>query len=283
VHSEHTVIDCHGMEYRFLLEHQTLSSFIAIQLAQLAAFFVGWYLLFPEILKAQVSMGPLAILAAFLLTHLAWCFFEFFLHRYVLHLSVIPLFKIFEQKHNAHHELTYVRKVETGNGIMIENKFPILEDHQRKYSVFPWWVLIGFFCVITPLLAALQWLLPALPIFLGGYVAAFVTYVGYEIIHAYEHRSYELWWKPRMEHQRFGKYWTAFYSFHLNHHLSPRSNEAIGGFLGFPLADWMLGTWKRTSIPMVDGARPQKEDMVSPSGYWLIRTLDRLLGIKKKV
>ncbi len=270
------------MPYKFLLEDQTLSSFLTKQFAQLGLFFVAWYVLFPEMLKGQLAMGLLAFLLAFLLTHLCWCLFEFFFHRYVLHLTLFPFLETFKRKHNAHHELTYVRKLETATGTVIKNDFPIVRDDQRPHSAFPWWTLAAFFAVNTPLIFLLQWLLPTFPILLSGYVSIFVSYVGYEVIHAYEHRSYDLWWKPRIAHPRFGRYWQRFYAFHVNHHVAPRANESISGFLGFPLADWIFGTYKKTSVVMIDGAKPGPHDFSAPEGYLIIRTLYRLLHVSQK-
>jgi hemolysin III len=264
--------------YRFLLESQTLARFLAIQCLELAVFFAFWYLLFPESLAEEFAHGPLRILYAFLIAHFCWALFEYFLHRYVLHTPVFPRLKIFSEKHNAHHALTYVRR--SMDGARVENAYPIIDDAQRAHSIFPWWALSGFFAIATPILFALDALVPQLPMFLGGYLAAFATYVGYEVLHAYEHRSYELWWRPRIERRVSGRLWRSIYAFHLTHHAAPRSNEGISGFFGIPVPDLLFGTYKRSSVLLIDGAEAITSDFKAPRGYLVIRTLDRILGVR---
>lgn len=260
-------------------ENKSLGEFLLLQCIQLAVFCVVTYTLFGDTWNAQLAFGPILIAVAFLLMHLVASFFEFFFHRYVLHLKVIPFLKQFAEKHGRHHGLTPVRKVSGGNLLRVENTFPILKEEQRPHSVFPWYALMVFALVFTPPIFFLQWLLPALPMLFGGYLTVFVSYVGYEVLHGYEHRSYEKWWKPRIERKYFGAWWKKFYSFHLTHHANTRCNEAIAGFLGMPLPDWILGTYKKPSQLLLDGTMVVEEDFTAPRPSWPIRLLDKIFGV----
>ena len=262
-----------------LFENKTLFQFLLLQFSQLALFFGLFYAFFPRLFQEQLERGVFLILSAFLFMHLFASFFEFFFHRYILHLKLIPLLKIFADKHAHHHSLTPVRKVAQGGQLRVENTFPIVLDAQRPHSVFPWYALMAFAITFTPFIFVAQWLFPGLPMLFGGYATVFVSYVGYEVIHAYEHRSYEAWWKKKFEEKYSGPLWKKFYSFHLTHHANPRCNEAIGGFLGLPIPDLILGTYKTPSQLLIDGTVVSEEDFSAPRASLLVRFLDRAFGV----
>lgn len=263
----------------FLLADKSLGSFLVTQGLQLAIFFLLMAILFPTIWARQVASGPLVILSVFVGLHLLASFFEFFFHRYVLHLAFLKPFASFAKKHGRHHGLTPVKMVQDGELHRVMNAFPIVEDSQREHSVFPWYALMGFAVTFTPVILILQLLFPALPIIIGGYLAVFVSYVGYEVIHAFEHRSYTFWWKPRIEGPFSGGLWKSAYSFHLTHHANNLCNEAIAGFFGLPVADWVLGTYKKAPQLFTDGVMIEAEDFKAPRPSWVIRKIDALLGV----
>jgi hemolysin III len=263
--------------YRFLLEKRTVGAFLVFQGVLLTALYALWHFVSPATLAAQWHQGAWKLAAAFLIAHFAWAIFEMFFHRYVLHLAVIPGLAVFTKKHRAHHDLTPVRLADQEGAARVVNHYPIVEEHQRAHSVFPWYATPIFFLVATPMLFGFQLVFPMLPMFLGGYGAVSFSYVLYEIIHAYEHRSYELWWRPRMHHPRLGGYWRSVYAFHLAHHAVPRVNEAVGGFLGLPVADWVFGTYYKPKSLFQSEDPTVQEDFRPPRGYLFIRTLDRLL------
>ena len=268
--------------YKFLFVDKTLGSFLTWQFAQFTVLLGFMYLVFPSVWHAQVDRGLLTLLLTFLVLHFLVSVFEFFFHRYVLHLVSIKTLSSFTRKHRKHHSLTPVMKTDYHSSFRVLNDFPIMKEEQREHSVFPDWALVGFSLFATPFIFALQWFLPAFPIILAGYSAVFISYIGYEIIHAFEHRSYAEWWKPRVEHPRYGRIWERLYSFHVMHHANPACNEAVAGFLGLPVTDWILGTYKRPSKLLLDGVVTGKEDFEAPHGSFIIRALDRAIGITLK-
>jgi hemolysin III len=66
------------------------------------------------------------------------------------------------------------------------------------------------------------------------------------------------------------------YSFHLRHHANMYSNEAISGFFGLPIPDWLFRTYVPTKTLYEQGEHVQSlEDFKSPRPLFLIRWMDR--------
>jgi len=186
--------------------------------------------------------------------------------------------KIFTRAHRRHHGLTHiVRKggSTTGGAVPIQNRYPITDASQHEASFFPYYYALTLFVLTeAPLFISLQWMFPGAPILLGGITALLISYVLYEILHAIEHLSYETWWKKKVEHPVFGKLWTSIYGFHQMHHVNTGCNEAISGFFGLPLADWLFGTYKQPhELPLPDRLATE-EDFRASRPMWLIRWLD---------
>lgn len=225
---------------------------------------------------AQLSASWWQFALAFLAIHLFACFFEWALHRYVLHKPVVPFLSRFYRQHTLHHSLTRIGKRYTSSGRevpYVENVYPVVTEEQGEASFFPWYTLAVFAAVLTPLLAVLQWLMPSIPWFFGGYAALTFSMALYEIYHAIEHWSFERW-SPLIEHKYFGGLWRKMYSFHLRHHAVIDCNEAISGFFTLPVFDWVFGTCILPKTLYTHGMEWTATEFTSPRPIALVRWCD---------
>jgi len=158
--------------------------------------------------------------------------------------------------------------------MFIENKYPILDDDQHEASFFPWYTLVTFAAILTPLLCLLQWVFPSFPWFFAGFAALASSLTIYELVHAIEHWSLDRW-EPLIASPRWGAFWRAAYSFHLRHHAVIDCNESISGFFCLPLADWVFGTCLMPRSIYSDGEEWTPDEFKSPTPVCLIRALDR--------
>ncbi len=248
----------------------TIASTLAVLLGTLR-------LLFPGVWEAQILAPFWKGAVAFFALSLLNCFIEYIFHRYVLHKPAAPFLRRFYRQHTLHHALTRIARKATkdGKGLMfIENKYPMLEPEQDEASFFPWYTLGTFACIIAPLLALLQWLLPSFPWFFSGFAALASSLAIYELVHAIEHWSLDRW-EPLLENPRWGAFWRRAYSFHLRHHAVIDCNESISGFFCLPLADWVFGTCLMPRSIYADGDEWTPEEFESPRPTWPIRMLDQ--------
>ncbi len=247
---------------------------VAVSLAGLVGLF--WLLAPASVWRAQVGATALAFAAAFLVVHLGTCFMEYVFHRYVLHKPVVPFLSRFYRQHTLHHSLTRIGKRYTASGRevpFVENVYPVVTPEQGEASFFPWYTLVAFAAIVTPFLALLQWIFPALPWFFGGFAALAFAMALYEIFHAIEHWSFERW-APLIEHPTFGGFWRKVYSFHLRHHAVIDCNEAISGFFTLPVFDWVFGTFILPKTLYTDGSEWKATEFTSPRPCALIRWCD---------
>jgi len=254
----------------------SVSLFLATTLASVATLLAVLKLAFPAVWHAQLASTLGRGLLAFLVVTLVNCFIEYVFHRYVLHKPAVPLLRRFYRQHTLHHALTRIARKTTkdGRGLMvIENKYPILDEDQHEASFFPWYTLLTFGLILTPLLAALQFCLPSFPWFFAGYAALASSLSIYELVHAIEHWSLERW-EPMMMSKRWGWFWRPAYSFHLRHHAVIDCNESISGFFCLPLADWVFGTCLMPKSIYADGEEWTAAEFASPRPIWPIRMLD---------
>ncbi len=254
----------------------SLPLFIATVLISLAALLGALRVIAPRVWEAQILASPWKGIAAFFAISLFNCFVEYIFHRYVLHKPAVPFLSRFYRQHTRHHALTRIARKSTrdGKGLMfIENKYPILDTDQHEASFFPWYTLVTFACILTPLFSLLQWLLPTYPWFFSGFAALASSLALYELVHAIEHWSLEKW-EPLIEHPRWGMFWRPAYSFHLRHHAVIDCNESISGFFCLPLADLAFGTCLMPRSIYADGAEWNPEEFKSPRPIWPIRMLD---------
>lgn len=225
----------------------SLLLFVVVVKLTLALLFMAVALVAPKVWRVQITASWGSILTTVLVIHFACSFMEFFFHRYVLHAPLIPFLAHFYKQHTRHHALTRVRmrkpaRIAPEVKPVVENLYPILEEAQYEASFFPWYALLVFAAVATPALVITQWLLPQTPVFLGGFLGIAWSLSLYEIFHAIEHLPLEKW-LPLLKHQKWGSFWKVVYAFHLRHHADIHCNEAISGFFGLPIPDWVFGTW----------------------------------------
>ena len=242
-------------------------------LVQLALLLLGLRYLLPNLWARQLAAGFLPFLVCFLAMHMVLCFFEWAFHRYVLHAMTTPSLGWFARGHRNHHGLTSIRlqPVAAGSDRYILNRYPITEAEQYVDSAFPVYSVLAFWALFTPLLAVFQLWLPAQPVLLGGYAAITFSLALYEILHAIEHHPYE-WWKHATEHPRLGKMWRKLYGFHHMHHANISCNEAISGFFGLPVADWLFGTYHQPKELLLEGRISSAKDFaVPPPPRWVAR------------
>ena len=169
----------------------SLPLFIVTVLASLVVLLGALRFIAPRVWEAQILAPIWEGIAAFFVLSLFNCFVEYIFHRYVLHKPVVPLLSRFYKQHTKHHALTRIARKPTrdGKGIMfIENKYPILDTDQHEASFFPWYTLLTFGCILAPLYALLQWLLPSFPWFFSGFAALASSLALYELCLLYTSR-----------------------------------------------------------------------------------------------
>ncbi len=229
----------------------------------------------PQVWTAQLAGGVLPFVACFLGMHMVMCFFEWAFHRYVLHAMVSPILERFARGHRTHHGLTPIKlqAVSEGSDRYILNRYPIVEEDQYEDSAFPPYALAGFWLFFTPLLVGLQFAFPTLPVLVGGYSAIAVSMTLYEILHAIEHLPYE-WWQKAIEHPTFGGMWTKLYGFHHFHHANINVNEAISGFFGLPVADWVFRTYHQPRELLLEGRVASAKDFAVKPPWGFVQAMD---------
>ncbi|MSU69288.1 MAG: hypothetical protein EXS39_00625 [Opitutaceae bacterium] len=238
----------------------------------------------PKVWQAQLAASWQAILVTFLAGHMLAAFAEYFFHRYVLHAPLLPFLGRFFKQHTLHHALTRVgyQKSKAGLGevpCLLENTavnlYPIEKEPQYEASYFPWYTLTVFALSACLVFVPLQWLLPSVPVFLGGFLSIAWSLLLYELIHATEHLP-QASWDRVLGHPTFGRFWRKAYAFHLRHHADIRSNEAISGFFALPLPDLILGTYLDPETLYRHGLPVSPKEFVSPRPrFGFIRWLDR--------
>lgn len=242
---------------------------------QFGLLLAGFRVFLPQIWERQFAAGALAFVAVFLGMHMFMCFFEWAFHRYVLHAITTSWLTRFARGHRSHHGLTPIRlqAVSEGSDRYVLNRYPITEEEQYEDSAFPVYATLGFSAFFTPALIGLQLLLPGLPVMIAGYAAIFFSMCLYEILHAIEHHPYE-WWQKATEHPTLGKMWTKLYGFHHMHHANILCNEAISGFFGLPIADWVFGTYHQPKELLLSGRVATAKDFAVPPPPALVRWMD---------
>lgn len=228
-------------------------------------------------MQQQLSAGPWAIVMTCLMCSLAFCFGEYFFHRYLLHIEAARIVGRLCTSHLAHHKLTSIgfddaqRKVRSAYAIT-----SAADDHS---ATFPPWALAAFFAFWTPLFAAVAFSFPRFPILLAGYAALAIAHFLYETIHVAHHLPYDQWWKARTERGIAAPLWRKLYGFHQAHHANYRCNLNVAGFFGLPLADLVFGTYRQPATLLLDGAPATKAlaRELTPVPRWPIWWLDGLV------
>ncbi len=258
-------------------EHFSLPLFLFTIVTSLAGLVGLLKLVAPDtVWHAQLGAVWWRFAAAFLAVHLLNCFVEYVFHRYVLHKPVVSFLSRFYRQHTLHHSLTRIGKRYTSAGRavpFVENIYPVTEPEQGEASFFPWYTLLVFAAILTPLFVVLQTIAPAFPWFFAGFAALAFSLALYEIFHAIEHWAFERW-APLIEHPQMGWFWRKVYSFHLRHHAVIDCNEAISGFFTLPVFDWVFGTFILPKSLYVDGSEWTPTEFTSPRPVALIRWCD---------
>jgi hemolysin III len=264
-------------------ERFSVALFIFTVIATLAILLGALALLFPELWRAQLAASALAFAFIFVGTHAFCGLMEFFFHRYVLHAPLIGALSYFYKQHTLHHALTrIVQRPSTVTGeslptlVEVENRYPIVEEHQHEASFFPWYTLIVFSACLTPFLIVGHLIWPSAPWFLAGWIGVAFSLALYELVHAVEHWPEQRW--HRLIARRYtGGFWRKAYTFHLRHHADIRCNEGISGFFGVPIFDFLFGTYVDPSTLYLHGKTASPTEFVSPRpSFFLIRWLDTL-------
>lgn len=255
------------------------AAFVGAQLALLLAFIRHF---FRPTWDEHVAAGWGAILLTCLVCNLVLCFGEYFFHRYILHIETVRFLRGVCRSHLTHHKLTFIGFDERSG--TVRSAYPITDVAHDDQSTFPPWALVPFFAFFTPFFAPMAFSFPRLPILIGGYAAIAIAHCLYEILHAAHHEPYESFWKPRIEHPGFGRWWRWFYGFHQAHHANYRCNLNVAGFFGIPLADLAFGTYKRPDPLLINGAPATRADArrLIPAPRWPISWLDRVVFKRRR-
>lgn len=260
----------------------SVTLFLATIAVTLTVLFLVLAWLFPAVWRAQLTTSFGAFAVVFVLIHALGGLMEYFFHRYVLHAPLFGMLAFFYKQHTLHHALTrIVHRPSSVTGeslpvlVEVENRYPIVEDHQHESSFFPWYTLIVFSLLFTPLLVAGHLVWPAAPWFLAGWLGLSFSMVLYELVHAVEHWPEHRW--HRLIARRYtGPFWRKAYAFHLRHHADIRCNEGISGFFGVPVFDFIFGTYVDPSTLYHHGGKACPTEFHSPvPGSAFIRWLDR--------
>lgn len=201
--------------------------------------------------NVAAGLGPFAMV--FLEMQMFTCFFEWGFHRYILHGRIHQWLSRFSRGHRHHHALTPIRIIVAPDGLRIVlNEYPITSPHQYEDATFPPYALAAFWVLFSPILIGLQVLAPDTPVILGGLVSIAWSMFAYEAFHSVEHFPYE-WWERATTSPRWGWLWRRVYGFHHFHHANIATNEAISGFLGLPVADWVFRTYNQPPGLLLQG------------------------------
>jgi len=254
----------------------SIARYTCLALLQLAALFAVLHFAVPGLWASQVGTGPLRILLVFVAGHFFLSLFEWFFHRYVLHVVTASWLGHFAREHRKHHSLTAVRLRPTAEGShrVILNEYPIVQEEQFENAAFPFYALAAFWAIFALPLVALQLALPHWPIILGGLAAITWSMMLYEILHAMDHWPYK-WWRTAIEHPRFGGFWRLVYGFHLMHHANVGCNESISGFFSLPLSDLFFGTYHQPRELLLEGRKATAEEFTVQPPPRAVRWLDR--------
>ncbi len=255
----------------------SMPRFLVILVLSLVGYISVAALLVPAIWRVQPTLNFWMMVGGIFFAMLVMnLFVEFFFHRYVLHMPLVPFLSHFHKQHTLHHALTSVRVVGSGKDRHVESHYEMVEDSQEVASFFPWYAFLVFALFLTPIFMVEQWMLPEAPIFVEGPVSFAFSLLLYESLHRLAHVPRKKW-EPLLVHPLWGWWWRridAFRTLHINHHRDIFSNEGVGGLLSYPLADHLLGTHVKPAFAYEDGSIVGDVELASPTPGFIIRSLD---------
>lgn len=254
--------------------------FFLITGAQLAAAIGLFYWLRPDQFKSELAQPGLLLTWTFAFG-IPLSLFEFLYHRYLLHSSVLPFLGIMHQCHDDHHGLTNVKapvsKKEPEKMVEVQSDYPIEHEHQEESMQFPPFAISVFFLIFVGLIAVpIKWAFPSQPVIISMLICSTFAYAAYEIWHALLHLPYERYWKPAMEHRLWGGIVRHIYGFHLMHHWRPITNQAVVGFWGWAVWDYLFRTHHRPMRMPLNKAQVNYSDAAIPKPRWPVSALDKL-------
>lgn len=248
--------------------------FVLTVIITLAVMLASLRLLAPSMWSVYVQASWSNRLLTFLATYMVCGGVEFLFHRYCFHTHPIRFLKHLYDQHVLHHGLTNVKLIKSSGKVF--SRYEIVEDKQHEASYFPWYALAVFTLLgLVFIFIPAQIVLPSSPIVFCGILSVALAMILYELLHALEHLSYVTYWKPKIEHPQWSGFWKVVYCFHLRHHADVLCNEAVGGFFGLPVFDWICRTYKSSRLVLLDGMPAIEQDFESPRPIWPIRLLDR--------
>jgi len=257
-------------------------------LAQTAFLLFALRSLFPHLWAQQLHSGIFANIAMFLAISFFQAIVEWVGHRYFMHVHTVSFIGGFSGpvsfSHGKHHALTHISVIDAdARGTMkkIVSGYVVAEEKQHYAVTFGEYFLPAFFVGYNILFLVFHFLIPGAPFFLGGNLAIAVWIALYDILHQLEHKP-DAWWEKR----KYNPILTMIYRFHQYHHLSASAtkeftpllpcNMAIVGFLGIPIVDWLLRTYKLPPYALHDGDIIPVELLRPPETFQLIKKLDAM-------
>ncbi len=159
-----------------------------------------------------------AQLLSFLVFFTYASFFEWFVHRHIMHVRRFPLHDAFRGHTLVHHQIYH------GENFLAKTK------GRPPHVMLRWYAFPGMLLFHVPILAFLQWI-TGWPIFWGAIAGATVYFVGYEYTHYLMH-------VPRGHFVERFRWFRFLREHHRLHHKYMLRNLNV--FI--PLADVCLGT-----------------------------------------
>jgi hemolysin III len=252
--------------------------FLIVTGLQVAAFIVAYRWLFPDLFFAEIAQ-PWKIALWTFLFGLPISLFEYLYHRYMLHSAVFPFMAVMHHCHAEHHGLTNVKapitQREPEKMVPVKNEYAIEQKHQEESMMFPLFAISVFIPLFLLFLGWLKFVFPGEPILISVMLCSTLAYSLYELWHAVLHLPFEKYWRPALTHPRWRRVTRHVYSFHLMHHWRPTANQAVIGFWGFAVWDYVFRTHRRPPRLPVPGAQVNYRDAQMKRPVWPISMLDK--------
>ena len=149
----------------------------------------------------------------------AYCsFFEWFVHRHIMHVKRFPLHDAFRGHTQVHHQIYH------------GNNFLASKPGRPPFVALRWYAFPGMLLFHLPIFAVLQWL-THLPMMASGLIGCSLYFIGYEYTHYLMH-------VPRGHYVERYKWFLFLREHHRLHHKYMLRNLNV--FI--PLGDLCLGT-----------------------------------------
>ncbi len=177
-------------------------------------------------------------------------FFEWILHRYLMHRPLWGFTYAFKAHARVHH-----------GRFQADHTYHLQKEEDKRTIPMAWWNGMVLIVIATSLTLPISW--PLKWWWLSfGFMAALILYYGaYEYLHWCMHL-------PKKRRLEFGKIFRWLNGHHLLHHRWPATNFNVV----LPLADWVLGTLLlRAKFPFMQATGPMVPD-VQPKSKQTVET-----------